>query len=136
MNHTHRTPSSRSIRYSAGSAAKRRKGASRGSSHAPLAFPEKTVFLDIETTELSRYYDIITLLGWVSQGRYGVLVRGQDHSDLRGIMRDAQVIITFNRALFDLPFLRAAFPDRKIPPVHIDLRFLAKRVGLSAARSP
>lgn len=100
----------------------------------PLAFPEKTIFLDIETTGLSRYYDIITLVGWSSQGRYGVFVRGQDDNDLRGIMRDAQVIVTFNGALFDLPFLRAAFPDLKIPPVHIDLRFLARRVGLSGGQ--
>lgn len=49
-------------------------------------------------------------------------------------MRDAQIIVTFNGSLFDLPFLRAAFPDLKIPPVHIDLRFLAKRVGLSGGQ--
>ena len=100
----------------------------------PLAFPEKTIFLDIETTGLSRYYDIITLVGWSSQGRYGLFVRGQDDSKLRAIMRDAQVIVTFNGSLFDLPFLRTAFPDLKIPPVHIDLRFLAKRVGLSGGQ--
>lgn len=100
----------------------------------PLTFPEKTIFLDIETTGLSRYYDIITLVGWSSQGSYGVFVRGQDDAGLREIMRDAQVIVTFNGSLFDLPFLRAGFPDLKIPPVHIDLRFLAKRVGLSGGQ--
>lgn len=100
----------------------------------PLAFPEKTIFLDIETTGLSRYYDIITLVGWSSQGSYGVFVRGQDDGGLREIMHDAQVIVTFNGSLFDLPFLRAGFPDLKIPPVHVDLRFLAKRVGLSGGQ--
>jgi uncharacterized protein YprB with RNaseH-like and TPR domain/predicted nuclease with RNAse H fold/dephospho-CoA kinase len=100
----------------------------------PLEFPEKTIFLDIETTGLSRHYDVITLVGWSYQGRYQAHVRGQDESNLRTVLQDAQVIVTFNGSLFDLPFLRVGFADLRLPPVHIDLRFFAKRVGLSGGQ--
>src|SRR5437899_17959 len=33
-----------------------------------LSFPSQTMFLDIETTGLSRYYDTITLVGWSMGG--------------------------------------------------------------------
>jgi len=100
----------------------------------PLQVPERTIFLDIETTGLSRHYDIVTLVGWCYRGRYGAHVRGQDEAELRAALQDAQVIVTFNGSLFDLPFLRIGFSDIPIPPVHIDLRFLAKRVGLSGGQ--
>jgi uncharacterized protein YprB with RNaseH-like and TPR domain/predicted nuclease with RNAse H fold/dephospho-CoA kinase len=96
----------------------------------PLALPDRTVFLDIETTGLSRYYDIITLVGWSYKGSYGVFIRGQDESRLHAVLQDAQVIVTFNGSLFDLPFIRARLPSLRIPSVHIDLRFLARRVAL------
>jgi len=99
-----------------------------------LEYPNRTVFLDIETTGLSRYYDYITLIGWCYQGRYGALVRGDDETELRRVLNDAKVIVTFNGSLFDLPFLREKLPDLVIPEVHLDLRFLAKRVDLSGGQ--
>lgn len=100
----------------------------------PLSFPEKTLFLDIETTGLSRYYDIITLVGWHYQGEYNAFVRGGDERLLRSVLADACVIITFNGSIFDLPFLREGFRDLSMPSVHVDLRFLAKRVNLSGGQ--
>ncbi len=100
----------------------------------PLALPNRTLFLDIESTGLSRYYDVITLVGWSYQGRYGACIRGQEDSELRAVMEDAQVIVTFNGSLFDIPFIRIGYPDLKIPPAHIDLRFLAKRVNLTGGQ--
>ncbi len=97
----------------------------------PLAFPMRTLFLDIETTGLSRYYDVITLVGWSYRGKYDVHIRGDDEGALRAVLADAQAVVTFNGSLFDLPFLRLGFRDLKLPPVHIDLRFLGRRVALS-----
>ena len=37
-----------------------------------LTFPEDTMFRDIETTGLSRYYDKITLIGWSLGSEFGV----------------------------------------------------------------
>src|ERR1043165_10310632 len=37
-----------------------------------LGFPSQTLFLDIETTGLSRYYDSITIVGWSMGSKYDV----------------------------------------------------------------
>jgi uncharacterized protein YprB with RNaseH-like and TPR domain len=99
-----------------------------------LTFPQKTLFLDIETTGLSRYYDTITMVGWSLGKEYKVLVKGDEDKTLRKAISDAKVIVTFNGSLFDLPFLRQEFRDLPIPQCHIDLRFLGKRVGLSGGQ--
>src|ERR1043165_1572957 len=93
-------------------------------------FPSKTLFLDIETTGLSRYYDQITLVGWSMGDVYNTYIKGDDAEPLRRALVQAKVIVTFNGSLFDVPFLRAEFPELNIPLAHIDLRFLARRVGL------
>jgi uncharacterized protein YprB with RNaseH-like and TPR domain/predicted nuclease with RNAse H fold/dephospho-CoA kinase len=95
-----------------------------------LTFPLKTVFLDIETTGLSRYYDTITLVGWSTGREYNAYIKGDDPEPLRKALAEAKAIVTFNGSLFDVPFLRDEFPELRIPAAHVDLRFLAKRVGL------
>jgi uncharacterized protein YprB with RNaseH-like and TPR domain/predicted nuclease with RNAse H fold/dephospho-CoA kinase len=95
-----------------------------------LSFPLKTLFLDIETTGLSRYYDSITLVGWSTGREYNAYIKGDDPEPLRKALADAKAIVTFNGSLFDVPFLRNEFPELRMPAAHVDLRFLAKRVGL------
>lgn len=95
-----------------------------------LSFPSKTLFLDIETTGLSRYYDTITLVGWSTGREYNVYIKGDDPEPLRKALAEAKAIVTFNGSLFDVPFLRDEFPELRMPAAHVDLRFLAKRVGL------
>lgn len=99
-----------------------------------LSFPAKTIFLDIETTGLSIYYDKVTLVGWTMGTQYQAYVAGDDDSSLRRALSEARAIVTFNGSLFDLPFLRKYFPGVAIPAVHVDLRFLARRVGLSGGQ--
>jgi len=100
----------------------------------PLTFPNHTLFLDIETTGLSRYYDYITLVGWCYQGQYSAFIRGDDEGYLRQVLRQAKIVVTYNGSLFDIPFLRDKFPEIALPRVHVDLRFLAKRVGLTGGQ--
>jgi uncharacterized protein YprB with RNaseH-like and TPR domain/predicted nuclease with RNAse H fold/dephospho-CoA kinase len=95
-----------------------------------LSFPLKTLFLDIETTGLSRYYDTITLVGWSTGREYNVYIKGDDPEPLRKALAEAKAIVTFNGSIFDLPFLRDEFQELRMPAAHVDLRFLAKRVGL------
>ncbi len=95
-----------------------------------LSFPSKTLFLDIETTGLSRYYDTITLVGWSMGGEYNVYIKGDDPGPLRKVLSQAKAIVTFNGSLFDVPFLHYEFSDLQLPAAHVDLRFLARRVGL------
>ena len=94
------------------------------------SFPSKTLFLDIETTGLSKYYDQITLVGWSMGRSYNTYIKGDDPEPLRRALVQAKAIVTFNGSLFDVPFLRTEFPELNIPVAHIDLRFLARRVGL------
>ncbi len=99
-----------------------------------LSFPLKTLFLDIETTGLSRYYDSITLVGWSTGRDYNAYIKGDDPGPLRKALADAKAIVTFNGSLFDVPFLRDEFPELRIPAAHVDLRFLTKRVGLTGGQ--
>jgi uncharacterized protein YprB with RNaseH-like and TPR domain/predicted nuclease with RNAse H fold/dephospho-CoA kinase len=95
-----------------------------------LSFPSKTLFLDIETTGLSQYYDVITLIGWSTNDEYNVYIQGDDPAPLIKALSEAKAIVTFNGSLFDVPFLRSEFSGLSVPAAHVDLRFLAKRVGL------
>ena len=99
-----------------------------------LTFFSKTLFLDIETTGLSRFYNYITLVGWSMGGEYSVYIRGDDDSRLRKALSRAKAIVTFNGSLFDLPFLAKEFADLTIPSAHVDLRFVARRLGLSGGQ--
>lgn len=99
-----------------------------------LTFPEDTLFLDIETTGLSLYYDVITIVGWSIGESFGVLINGQDESEFRNALSKAKTIVTFNGTMFDLKFIQKAWPDLTLPQIHIDLRYLAKRVGLSGGQ--
>jgi uncharacterized protein YprB with RNaseH-like and TPR domain/predicted nuclease with RNAse H fold/dephospho-CoA kinase len=99
-----------------------------------LEFPQDVLFLDIETTGLSLYYDIISIVGWSIGKEYGVYINGQDDAPLREALAHAKVIVTFNGTLFDLKFLKKYLDNPPIPPVHLDLRFFAKRVGLSGGQ--
>ncbi|MGB9500085.1 MAG: ribonuclease H-like domain-containing protein [Dissulfuribacterales bacterium] len=99
-----------------------------------LTYPQDIIFLDIETTGLSLYYDQITLVGWSIGRKYGVSLKDEDESGLLAALNSAKAIVTFNGILFDIKFLKKAFPGICIPPVHIDLRFFAKRAGLSGGQ--
>jgi len=99
-----------------------------------LTYPEETLFLDIETTGLSLYYDQITLVGWSIGNKYGIYLKDNDESGLINALSSAKAIVTFNGTLFDIKFLKKAFPGISIPSIHIDLRFFAKRVGLSGGQ--
>ena|ERR1700681_2715993 len=99
-----------------------------------LQYPKDVMFLDIETTGLSRFYDKITLIGWSRAGGYSFWLRGQDISNLASDLQASKAIVTFNGSLFDIPFLLSEFPHLRFPKSHVDLRFLARRVGLSGGQ--
>lgn len=99
-----------------------------------LANAERVVFLDVETTGLSWFYDEITIIGWARNGIYKVLLKGDDPQPLLADLAAADVLVTFNGTLFDLRFLKKAFGDLRLPTTHLDLRYLAKRVGLTGGQ--
>ena len=93
-------------------------------------FLDKTVFLDIETTGLSLYYDVITLIGAFDGRTYRVFVKDNNLAEIIGHLQGYEILVTFNGKLFDVPFIKKQFPKAQIPPVHIDLRFLLQSLGI------
>ena len=49
--------------------------------------------------------------------------------EFKNEIKKYSIIVTYNGSLFDLRFIREKLGDEPIPPVHIDLRFLLKRLG-------
>ena len=95
------------------------------------SFPSKVVYLDIETTGLSAYYDDVTIVGLYDGKQLHTLIAGHNLYRLQALLKPYEILVTFNGSLFDLPFLKAKFPKLKLPPIHLDLRFLLRRVGYS-----
>lgn len=89
------------------------------------------VFLDIETTGLSSFFDQITVVGLYDGSQYRAFIKGEDLESFIEELKKFSMVVTFNGALFDLRFIKAHFPEAAIPPVHVDLRFLTRRLGLT-----
>ena len=96
-----------------------------------LTYPQDVMFLDIETTGLSRYYDHITLIGWSFLNEYNVYYLGLNKEKIISAFKRAKCVVTYNGSLFDIPFIKKEFPDLAIPICQIDLRFFSKRFGYS-----
>ena len=93
-------------------------------------FRHNAAFLDIETTGLSPDYNIITLVGILDSEGYHAFVFDQNLSDLREALERYDLIVTFNGASFDLPFIERHFGSLFRHTPHIDLRFVLSRMGL------
>jgi uncharacterized protein YprB with RNaseH-like and TPR domain/predicted nuclease with RNAse H fold len=93
-------------------------------------FLSRTAFLDIETTGLSPIYNDITIIGILDESGYKVYFKGHNMKKFLKDITKYSIIVTFNGSRFDLPFLKKKFPKVCFPPVHIDLKYLVRRVGL------
>ena len=98
------------------------------------SFPERCLFLDIESTGLSRYYDQVTLVGWSVGRRYEVLIDPTETCQLERDLSAKPIVVTFNGTLFDLPFLAHRFNTDWSGVTHVDLRYLARRAGLTGGQ--
>ncbi|MCI4370792.1 MAG: ribonuclease H-like domain-containing protein, partial [Thermoplasmata archaeon] len=83
------------------------------------AFRAETAFLDIETTGLSPYEGIVTVVSIHGAGRTRTFVADEDLEELPAYLRKFRLLSTFNGRLFDVPFLAHRFPGLSVPPVHI-----------------
>ena len=92
-------------------------------------FAAETAYLDIETTGLSPFAGIVTVVAVHGGGTTRSFVAGEDLEELPAYLGRFPVWVTFNGRRFDVPFLQVAFPQLASPPVHIDLRFLLYRIG-------
>ena len=94
-------------------------------------FRERAAFLDIETTGLSPERGIITLIGVLDDSGYTAYVYDENLSDFREAMEQYDLVVTFNGASFDLPYIEYHFGSMFKSVAHIDLRFPLRRAGFS-----
>ncbi len=94
-------------------------------------FKEHCCFLDIETTGLSKHYHYITTIGLYDGENSRVFVKDQDLHEFAQEIAKYKVIVTFNGKCFDLPFLKATFPEIDFHHIHLDLRYLMRDLGYS-----
>ena len=92
-------------------------------------FKEKAVYLDIETSGLYQGVDQITVIGLYNGTTTNTYIQGINLAEFESEITSYDLVITFNGAQFDLPFIRRLFPNISLPHAHIDLRFLLKKLG-------
>ena len=97
-------------------------------------FPDDTVFLDIETTGLSLYYDNITLIGLSRGERYDCWFPETSAGIWHDLLSDAKCLVTFNGTAFDLKFLERLESGANLPRAHVDLRYFARRAQLKGGQ--
>src|SRR5207248_58536 len=91
-------------------------------------FVDQAAFLDLEADG-----DEQITVGGVFD-RHGVATFIRDYEGPKALaglpvrLAQSPVWVTFNGGTFDIPVLRRHFPQLKQPAVHIDLRFLVRRV--------
>jgi len=93
------------------------------------AFQDRAVYLDIETSGGYQGVDDITVIGIYDGVDVQTFVNGINLDDFEIAIAAYDLVITFNGALFDLPFIRNRFPGISLPAAHIDIRFLMKKLG-------
>lgn len=92
-------------------------------------FQGRAVYLDIETSGGYRGIDEITVIGLYDGHSVQTFVNGINLEEFEIAIAHYDLAITFSGTSFDLPYIRRGFPNITLPPAHIDLRFLLKRLG-------
>jgi uncharacterized protein len=92
-------------------------------------FADRALFLDIETTGLSPDYSELTVIGALGGGQLALFVKGINLDQFPAYVARFPLLVTFNGSQFDVPFLRAHFPQARLDQAHIDLRFALASLG-------
>jgi hypothetical protein len=91
--------------------------------------PERTAYLDIETTGPSRYYNEVTCIGLYDGTCLRNYVSGQNLEQFCEDIEGYDLLVTYNGKCFDVPFLRHRLHVRLDVP-HVDLLHACRSVGL------
>jgi uncharacterized protein YprB with RNaseH-like and TPR domain len=92
-------------------------------------FERSTAYLDIETTGLGFWSHDITMIGIFDGKRQSTYIKGINLDDFQFELSRYKAIVTFNGSRFDLPFIEAKYPNVKFGQIHLDLRFILRRLG-------
>ncbi len=85
--------------------------------------------MDIETTGTGLGRDAITVVGVHDGRRAHAFVRGIDLDRAPAALARYPMLVTYNGARFDFPFLRRAWPRFRFQGIHLDLVDPLHRLG-------
>lgn len=88
------------------------------------------LYLDIETTGLSRELNNVTVIGALRGQKFCQWVWPEPLDELWKLMADATLVVTFNGRRFDLPFLEHHFPACPAIAAHVDLVYLIQKLRI------
>jgi len=96
-------------------------------------FRDSVRYLDIETTGLSPGYHHVTVVGIHDGQHYQALIRRQGlcAEAIQEALTGCKLLISYYGTVFDVPFLRVAFPQVNWDLPHFDLCFAGRKVGLT-----
>jgi uncharacterized protein YprB with RNaseH-like and TPR domain/predicted nuclease with RNAse H fold len=92
------------------------------------------LYLDIETTGLSIEFNYVTVIGARYKKKLYQWVWPEPLDELKDLIAQAPVVVTFNGRRFDVPFLAAWTVGLPQPRAHIDLLYLARSLGLEGGQ--
>lgn len=91
-------------------------------------FMDSSVYLDIETTGLESWGNIITTIALYDGASIYYYINGQNLNDFPNDIRKYKFIVTYNGKTFDVPFIERYF-SIKLDHAHIDLRYILASLG-------
>jgi len=92
-------------------------------------FSESVAFVDIETTGLSQRRDRITVIGIYDGRESKTYVKNINLDDIVDEFSKYRLLVSFNGARFDIPFIKSEFPEIEFKQLHIDLVYPLRRIG-------
>ncbi len=93
-------------------------------------FFDRATFFDIETTGLSMIDHRVTVVVALDRGELHTFVEGENLDDFIDFADSRELLVTFNGACFDIPFLERSFHIPGFQAPHIDLRWVSWHSGL------
>jgi uncharacterized protein YprB with RNaseH-like and TPR domain len=93
-------------------------------------FRHACAYLDIETTGLGSPSDHVTTIALFNGECLRCYVHGINLDEFPRDVQDYKLLVTFNGATFDLPFLERHF-QLPLKQAHIDLRYVLRSLGFS-----
>ena len=92
-------------------------------------FSDSVAFFDIETTGLSQRRDKITVIGIYDGREVKSYIKGINLDDIVEEFSKYRLLVSFNGARFDLPFIKSEFPELEFRQLHVDLMYPLRRIG-------
>ncbi|MCI0378872.1 MAG: DUF429 domain-containing protein [Gemmataceae bacterium] len=98
------------------------------------SFLDTALYLDIETTGLTKDLNYVTVVGALQGNRFYQWVWPESLERLKALISAAPLVVTFNGARFDLPFLRTQAAEVPPPRAHVDLLYLSRAAGIAGGQ--